>query len=77
MVARGSITKVKINSDDAVDLGLRKIERVGDQRNCGFVHITEFFLQCIKDGEERAEQLFQFPDPRKHSVEVPRLSGLH
>ena len=54
VATRGLFPEVVIEGHDAVDLGARQVERVGDHRQGFLRHTAELFLHAVEDGKERA-----------------------
>ena len=59
----GGVPEIVIETDDAVHFGVGDIERVGDQRDGGLIDVSELFLQCMQNRQQRAGQVLQFPNP--------------
>jgi hypothetical protein len=51
-----SAAKIVVKAEDAVHLGMRKVERAGDQGNRRLVHIPELVLQGMENREQGAGQ---------------------
>ncbi len=71
------MTKIVIETDDAMHFGVREVERVGDQWSSGGVDISELLLQCMQNREQSARQAFQFPNPSLRPVRIPGLHVAH
>ena len=77
MLSRGRVAKVVIKTDDAMDFGVRNIQRASDQRRGGGIDISELFLQCMQDGQQSARQALQLPNPGLGPVRIPGLHLAH
>jgi hypothetical protein len=64
MAARGSMAKVVIEADDAMDFGMGKIEGIRDERNGSLIDVAKLILKGVEDREQGARQVLQFADSR-------------
>jgi hypothetical protein len=70
-------TEIVIETDDAMHLGFRDVQHVGDHRNRGFIYIAEVFLQCMQYGEQRSVYIFECPDAQKSPIRIEGLYVTH
>ena len=70
MAAGRRAAEIVVEGDDAVDLGARQIERLGDQRHGRFGDVAERLLQGVQDRQQRPSASRA---PRSH---VPAISAL-
>ncbi len=75
--SRRGAAEVVVEGDDAVDFGPRAVQRSSDQRLGRLVDVAEFILQGVKDRQQRAVQVQQFPDALLRHLRVPRRSLNH
>jgi len=52
VASRRRLAKVVIKADYAMNFRIRDIERVGDQRNSGYIYIPELIVQGMQDREK-------------------------
>ena len=60
-----------------MDFGPRAVERSSDERLGGLVHVAEFVLQGLQNGQQRAIQMDQFPDALLRQIGIPRGRSNH
>ena len=73
----GLAAEIMVEADDAMDLGARQVQRVGDQRHGGRIHIAELLLQRVQDRQQRARHVLPLGDQRLRRARVPMAIAVH
>ena len=66
---------IVIEGDDAVHLGARQVQRLGDHRQRFLRHVAELFLDAVQDRQQRAFEALQLVDDRSSARSRDAIIG--